>query len=262
MENLDKIEQWVKDLLAIAGFDNDNTCGTLYQTLYHEYLAIKFFEKLSDEDKQTVKKTERLLKIFFSCRFGLKENKKNKTENKESTPEPPKQKKEKIKEKKEKSSRPPKKSGRQDLEDRKKAFWQECQSYADTYNLEEINKFFTHWSMQSRNGGKMRFEKERFWDTEGKLKMWVNSRFALSDENVKTMLEQTKKRCKKQAVSIEEQQTAAVIREELDARREKEHEQSKRNQMLTSEYLSKHPNGILAKIAREREAKEKAKKKE
>ena len=98
----------------------------------------------------------------------------------------------------------------------------------------------------------MRFEKERFWDTEGKLKMWVNSRFAVSDENAKMMLEETKKRSKKQTEAIEQQQAVAAIREKADARREQEQEQSKENRMLTADYLAKNPDGLMAKWARER----------
>ena len=106
------ISQWVKDMLAVAGFDTDNTEQKLYETLYHEYMAVKLFEMLKDEDKMTVKKTERLVRLLFDARFNLKDNKKKTKENKENTPTPLKENKENPKEKIEKNSRPPKKSVR------------------------------------------------------------------------------------------------------------------------------------------------------
>ena len=246
------ISQWVKDMLAVAGFDTDNTEQKLYETLYHEYMAVKLFEMLKDEDKKTVMKTERLVRLLFDARFNLKDNKKKTKENKENTPTPLKENKENPKEKIEKTSHTHKKSVRQDLEERKKAFDLECQSFADRYDTEDIKLFFTYWSMQRRKGGKMRFEKERFWDTEGKLKMWVNSRFAVSEENAKLMLEETKKRSKKQTETIEQQQAVAAIREQADARREKAQEESKQGRMLTADYLAQNPDGLMAKWARER----------
>ena len=146
-----------------------------------------------------------------------------------------------------------------DLEERRKRFLAECQSFGNQYDHKEINKFFTYWSMKGRKGGKMRFEREAYWDTAGCMERWMNNNIAATDEKAMLQLEKTKERATKAKTAAEQQQTVAAIREQADARRELEQEHSKENQMLTDEYLAKNPDGILAKIARERQAKEERK---
>lgn len=252
------ISQWVKDMLAVAGFDADNTCGTLYETLFHEYMAVKLFETLSDDDKLTVKNTERLLKLFFCCRFGLKETKKKIKENKESTPTPPKENKENIKEKKEKTHSHEEKKEADEIEKRKEAFREECYSYAGIYGTDCVADFYNWFSETTRKTGKMRFECQRFWDTKKRLERWSKNHISADNTNAKLRLQKTKKTQAKEAASVEKQQMVAEIRMSDNERREREQEESKQNQMLTSDYLAKNPDGILAKIAREAAKKEQA----
>ena len=86
---------------------------------------------------------------------------------------------------------------------------------------------------------------------------WKNKSYSVNDEVAAIRLQKAKKKQAEEMNAAEQQQTVAAIREQADARRELELEHSKENQMLTDEYLAKNPDGILAKIARERQAKEK-----
>ena len=102
----------------------------------------------------------------------------------------------------------------------------------------------------------MRLELETAWETKHRLATWAQRSFNKNDEAAALHLEREKKKTAKQTANVNEQQAIAAKREQENAKREEEMEQSKQNQMLTDEYLAKNPNGLLAQMARERKARE------
>lgn len=246
------ISQWVKDMLAVAGFDTDNTEQKLYETLYHEYMAVKLFEMLKDEDKMTVKKTERLVRLLFDARFNLKDNKKKTKRTKENPPTPQKENKENTKEKKDKTHTHEEKKEKEDFEKRKEAFLQECMLYVDTYGIDCIEDFYNWFSEPNRTNQKMRFESKRFWDTKKRLARWSKNHITSDNINAKLKLQKTKKTQAKEEKTVETQQLLAQERESENALREQAQEESKKGHMLTADYLARNPNGLLAKMAREK----------
>jgi hypothetical protein len=102
----------------------------------------------------------------------------------------------------------------------------------------------------------MRKELETSWETAYRLEGWSMRSYQAKDETAALHLEREKKKTAKQAANVNEQQAIAAKREQENAKREEEMEQSKQNQMLTDEYLAKNPNGLLAQMARERKARE------
>lgn len=246
------ISQWVKDMLTVAGFDTDNTEQKLYETLYHEYMAVKLFETLKDEDKMTINKTERLVKVLFESRFFLKEKKKKTKRTKENPPTPQIENKENIKEKKDKTHTNEEKKEADEIEKRKEAFYQECFSYVGIYGTDCVSDFYNWFSEPNRTNQKMRFECKRYWDTKKRLARWSKNHITADNTNAKLRLQKVKKTQEKEAASMEKQQMVAEIRMSDNERREKQQEESKKGHELTADYLARNPNGLLAKMAREK----------
>jgi hypothetical protein len=252
MRSTDDISKYVKDLLTVAGFDSENTRGTLYEILYHEYMAVALYELMSTDDKETLKLTERKLKWFFCSRFFLKDKKKKIKENQENTPTPPKENKEKIKEKEEKTHTHEEKNKDEGIENRMEAFREECYTFIGTFDADLVTDFYNWYSQEDKDSGKMLFECQRFWNTKKRLVRWSKNHISADNTNAKIRLQKTKKTQAKEAASMEKQQMVAEIRMSDNERREKQQEESKRNQMLTADYLAKNPDGLMAKWARER----------
>ena len=257
--DVQKIERDVDALLGVSGFRRDGAEQHLWLLLHHLFCAMSMYDELSAKDKVIIADTQKKVRYFFDSKCDLKERKRTKKEKEGIPPHPHAKEKENKKEKDEKTHTHLTRVADLDLEERRKRFLAECQSFGNQYDHKEINKFFTYWSMKGRKGVKMRFEREAYWDTAGCMERWMNNNIAATDEKAMLQLEKTKERATKAKTAAEQQQTVAAIREQADARRELEQEHSKENQMLTDEYLAKNPDGILAKIARERQAKEERK---
>lgn len=252
-----KTEQYAKELIKICGYSSKNTESRLYALLYHQYAAIALYETASAADKAAVDAVAKRLKSLISIKFKLKERGGRKKEKQENAPTPPKEKIEKKEVPDKKNPDPIKRVASLSLEERREAFRLECKTFIQQFPKEEVTKFFFYWSEEGRQDGKMRYETQRYWNTGRRLARWMKNRFTTGDENASLLLENTKKRTKKDVQDTEQLQAVAAIREQDNERREREQEQSKQNQELTDDYLKRNPNGLLARFARERKQKEK-----
>ena len=245
-------EQYAKELIKICGYSSKNTESRLYALLYHQYAAIALYETASAADKAAVDAVAKRLKSLISIKFKLKERGGRKKEKQENTPTPPKEKIEKKEVPDKKNPDPIKRVASLSLEERREAFRLECKTFIQQFPKEEVTKFFFYWSEEGRQDGKMRYETQRYWNTGRRLARWMKNRFTTGDENASLLLENTKKRTKKDVQATEQLQAVAAIREQDNERREREQEQSKQNQELTDDYLKRNPNGLLARWAREK----------
>ena len=89
----------------------------------------------------------------------------------------------------------------------------------------------------------------------------MQNRYSVSDTTAAIRLEKTKAKQAAATTEADKQKRVAAVRQQQDARREAEQERSKEGQMLAGEYLAKNPDSLLAKWAREREAREAKQKK-
>ena len=245
-------EQYAKELIKICGYSSKNTESRLYALLYHQYAAIALYETASAADKAAVDAVAKRLKSLISIKFKLKERGGRKKEKQENAPTPPKEKIEKKEVPDKKNPDPIKRVASLSLEERREAFRLECKTFIQQFPKEEVTKFFFYWSEEGRQDGKMRYETQRYWNTGRRLARWMKNRFTTGDENASLLLENTKKRTKKDVQATEQLQAVAAIREQDNERREREQEQSKQNQELTDDYLKRNPNGLLARWAREK----------
>lgn len=257
MLNTNDIERYVSDLLTVSGFRSDGEEQHLWLLLHHLYCAVAMYEQMGDDDKVIIADTQKKLKYFFCTKCNLKERKRTKNEKESIPPYPHANEKENKKEKDEKTLARAESGKSVGLEERKQAFRKQCLSYVGQYDSQLLADFYNYWSENTRCTGKMRFEAQRFWNIEHRLARWMKNQYASETTAAALRLRKTKKKLQKEQDAAEQQQAAAAIREQADAQREQAQEQSKETQMLTADYLAQNPNGFLARVARERAAREK-----
>jgi len=250
--DIEKIEQYVRDLLAVCGYSEDNTESHLYDLLFHQYMAAALFETASAADRSAVDVVTKKLKVFFQCNFKLKERKRRKKEKQENTPTPPKEEIDKEEEIEQKNTHTAKRDFSASLDERRDAFRIDCFSFIGQYDNESVNDFFNYWSEENEETRKMRFEEERYWSLERRIKRWMKNQYTSADNAATIRLKKTKASQSKEEKATEQLQAVAAIREQDNERREREQEQSKQNQELTDDYLKRNPNGLLARWAREK----------
>lgn len=260
MLNTNDIERYVSDLLTVSGFRSDGEEQHLWLLLHHLYCAVAMYEQMGDDDKVIIADTQKKLKYFFCTKCNLKERKRTKTEKESIPPYPHANEKENKKEKDEKTNERAESDFSNSLEERREAFRQECLSFVGQYDAQQVADFFHYWAEENSKKGKMLFEIEKdkkSWNTGFRLARWNNNQFTSATTAAAIRLRKTKKKEAKETAAAEQQQNIAAIREQADIQREQAQEQSKETQMLTADYISQNPNGFLAKVARERAAREK-----
>ena len=236
---LESVEGFVAGLLEYSAVYKDGEEADIYQALRHLLMGVALYDLMGEDDRQLTKKLLRKLQYFFSASFCVKERKRNK-EKKNIPPNPLL--KEKIK--KEKAEKNPPTVG-----DAKKAFYNECLGYAKRYDNQQVADFYYYWSEEDENG-KMRWQKERCWKTETRLKRWMKNQYSVADTAAAIRLRKLKK---------QQQTNEAVVaaeRQQAEARREAEREQDRQRAGGLDEQIAANPDGFLARVQRERQRRE------
>ena len=212
-----KIEGYVTDLLEISGIGHEDKELPLRQTLYHMLMCVKLYEGLDEATRDVVAKWRKHFQYLIAIKFHLKETKRRK-ERKAFPSDTSIEKKEK-KDKKEKTIL--------SVCDAKEAFRKECLSYVGQYDTKLLTDFYNYFSEANPRTGKMRWQGKRYWDTKKRLERWVRN--SISTDIVAASERLTKAQKNQQKVSDEERRSKelAAQREEANARREAEIEQSK-----------------------------------
>ena len=256
-----QIEKYVEDLLTVSGFTPDEGDGRLWSLLHHLYSAVAMYEHMTEEEKAVIKATQKKLRYFFETNCNLRKRKRTKNEREKVSPTPPLKEKEKEKEIELRTSVSAESGVLSLMAKRREKFRKECLAYVAKYDTGHLTDFFNYWSEESHHAGKMRFEAQRFWNLEKRLARWMQNQYSNEITGSAIRLEKTKAKQAAATTEADKQKRVAAERQQQDARREAEQERSKEGQMLTGEYLAKNPDSLLAKWAREREAREAKQKK-
>ena len=270
-----QIENDIEELLRISGFQSDNEGRCVHEVLHHLYTAVSIFAKMDEAEQALIAAMQKKLRNFFDVRCTLKKRKTRKSKRLSSPVSLSLQKeyKEKAEEnlsivgrddeagfEDEAGARTRKKRGRKGLREtlpfRKNDFLEECKTFGDKYDHDMINSFYYYWAQENRSGRKMRFEMEKAWDTGMRLAGWAERSYQRDNEAAKLRLEHAKKLSKKDTASVENQKQITALREQENAKREEEAEKSRENMMLSGDYVAQNPYGFLARLFRERQAKE------
>ena len=113
--------------------------------------------------------------------------------------------------------------------------------YVDRYDNQRLADFFNYWSEEDTKTGKMRYEKQRFWNIERRIKRWMNISYASADTAAALRLEKAKKG-KTKAVDSAKQQAAAAERSDANERLFQAIEENKRNAVSYEEWKSAQRN--------------------
>jgi len=225
MMDQQKIERYVEDLLTVSGILKDGAEQPVWLLLHHLYSAVAMYELMNPQQRALIAGIQRKLRYFFDAKCDLKERKRK--QEKENTPPHPLYKEKARKEKEEKNIY---------IEGRE-AFHQECLSYVNKYDVERLADFYNYWSEVNEKTGKMRFEKERYWNTERRLKRWMNTSYSADNSAAALRLEREKKKTVKHVATTAEQQAIAAKRAADNARLEQEIRERKAKAVSHEEYL-------------------------
>jgi hypothetical protein len=121
---------------------------------------------------------------------------------------------------------------------RRESFHQECLKYVDRYDNQLLSGFYNYWSEENPRTGKMRYEDERHWNTERRLKRWVKNQYASADTAAALRLEKAQKGKSKEQATAKQQQALVAQRDESNEQLFQAIEESKRNAISHEEYLA------------------------
>ena len=263
---LEEIEGYVTHLLTFSGVERKDMEVQVYEALHHLLTAMKLYDLMKAENRAFVSEFVRLrMNYVLNTKITIKtkpQERKRKKEKKTLPPDPLPKDKEKIEKRKNKreSVCDAVSDSCDDFKKRREAFRQQCMAYAGKYDDNRLDAFFRHYSQKSQTSDKMMFEEEKYWTLDSRLELWMNNKHTAeiiaASENLK------KARGKKQKEGDEAQKSKelAAQREEANTRREQEQEAAKAGAVTADEQIARNPDGILARLRREREAKENAKK--
>ena len=224
---LEKIDGYVRCLLeSWAVHDEGNERG-VYQVLRDLLTAWAHYELMSADERALVTALCKKMQHHFDTKCMLKERKRKTT--KEKFPLKPLL---KEKEKKEIEKKVSLSVCDADLE----AFRQECLGFIGQYDKQLVANFFYYYSQPTKSG-KMLWQVQKHWSTKNRLELWVNNEHS---SDIMAASERLKKaRGQKQKASDEEARSKqlAAEREEADARREREQEESKAGAVSREEWL-------------------------
>ena len=234
MMKIDAIERYVDQVLEINGFCKGDK-ELLRQLLHRLYTAATMFHLMTDEQRALIGRIQTELSAFFVTKIVLKERKRKGRKRKIPPTPPIKVKEGQVKEQKALS-----------LAERRESFHQECLEYVDKFDNQQLSDFYNYWSEEDTKTNKMRFERQRFWNTERRLKRWINKSYASENTAAALRLEKTKqslskeeaKAKSKKADSAKQQQTATE-RDDANEKLFRQLEENKRNAVSYEEYLKK-----------------------
>jgi hypothetical protein len=226
MMQIDVIERYVDQVLEVNGFCKGDK-ELLRQLLHRLYTAATMFHLMTDEQRALIGRIQSQLSPFFVTKCNLKEGKR-KGRKRKISPTPPI----KVKEGQVKDQKTPSRAASRE------AFHQECLGYVGLYDNQLLSGFYNYWSEENPRTGKMRYEDERHWNTERRLKRWVKNQYASADTAAALRLEKAQKGKSKEQTTAKQQQALVAQRDESNEQLFQAIEESKRKAISHEEYLA------------------------
>ena len=227
---IEVIERYVDQVLEVNGFCKGDK-ELLRQLLHRLYTAATIFHLMTEEQRLLIGRIQQQLSPFFVTKCNLKEGKR-KGRKRKLPPKPPiKVKEGQVKDQKILF-----------IAARRESFRQECLKYVDRFDNQRLADFFNYWSEEDTKTGKMRFEKQRFWNIERRLKRWMNISYSVDNTAAALRLEKAKKGKTKAVDTTKQQQTIAAERSDANDRLFQAIEENKRNAVSYEEWKSAQRN--------------------
>ncbi len=236
---IQEIKHNVNCLLAAAGMRKEEGEQPVRLLLYHLLMTVSMYDNLSADERAVVERMKKRFKNFFSSKFSLKERKER--AEKKKSPYNPLIKEKDFPQRIEKENIYIAAGANSDFEERREAFRQECLRLLTEDNEQRVADFFHHYSQPSKRG-KMLFERKHYWDTESRLKLWMNRSYNVDNTSAALRLERLKARqgtnrvAQGVGLSEEEQRQRAAERERADREREAQHERDRQQAVSFEEW--------------------------
>ena len=225
MIDIETIERYVDQVLEVNGFCKGDK-ELLRQLLHRLYTAASIFHLMTDEQRALIGRIQTELSAFFVTKIVLKERKRRGKKRNISPTPPIKENKGQVKDEKNSLSAA-----------RREAFHQECLEFVDEFDNQRLADFFNYWSEEDTKSGRMRFEKQRFWNTERRLKRWMKNEITSDITAAALRLEKAKRGKSKEQDSAKQQ--VAVERDDANDRLFQQIEENKAKAVSYEEYLAK-----------------------
>ena len=209
--NIDEIKCNISHLLEDRGLTREYKEQAVRLLLYHLYVAMDIYRYMTLSEKNKAGFWYRTFKNSYRLTGFLKERKRKR--DKEKSPLHPsyKERETEVKEKEEKN--PP------TVADAHETFRKECLGYIGRYEEQQVADFFFYWS-EAGSDGRMRFQKERYWNIETRLKRWVKNQYSVADATSAIRLKRlTKKEPEQKAVAAKREEDNARLEQEIEARK-------------------------------------------
>ena len=246
MMKIEMIEGMIANKLELSGMQNEGCEGQCRSLLYHLFTAVEMYRLMIPQEKQTAAEWYHFFAKDFRVNQFLKELKSKK--DKEKTAPAP-HRKEKNKKEKSQKTRHSDVRAKLDLEERKKAFWNELLEYEGKYGRKMLLKFFYYWAEEMEDLDLMKWEVEKAnksFNIKYRLGIWSKRSYETDDKAADIHLERVKgKKSAKAAVNTQELQALAAEREAADAQREAATAKAKAESITMEDYLKNNPNSIL-----------------
>ncbi len=226
MMQIDAIERYVDQVLEINGFCKGDK-ELLRQLLHRLYTAATMFHLMTDEQRALIGRIQTELSPFFVTKCNLKEGKRKGRKRKIPPTPPIKVKEGQVKDQKILF-----------IAARRENFHQECLEFVGEYDVKRLSDFYNYWSEENPKTGRMRYEDERHWSTERRLKRWMNNKYTSDNTAAALRLEKAKKVKSKEADSAKQQQTA-IERDDANEKLFQQLEENKKKAVSYKEYLKK-----------------------
>ena len=224
MTNIEETMNKVDRLLSDRGLSSEYKEQAVRLLLYHLYVAMDIYRYMTFAEKNKAGYWYRMFRSSFSLTGFLKERKRKR--DKEKSPLHPSYKE------RETMSKENGEKTRTCVSNGKEGFRKECLQRLGQYDNQLLADFYNYWSEEDANG-KMRFENERHWNFDSRLKRWVKNQYSSSCVAASIRL----KRLQKKDVADKQQ---AIVREREDGnvRLEQEIAERKKNAVSYEEYLA------------------------
>ena len=238
MMQVELIEGMIANKLELSGMKNEGVEGQCRSLLYHLYTAVELYRLMVPAEKQIAKEWHDVFAKDFRVNQFLKELKSKK--NKEKTAPAP-HRKEKNKKDKVQKTRHSDAHAKQDLEERKKTFWNELLQYEGKYGRKMLLKFFYYWAEEMEGLNMMKWEAEKAnksFNIKYRLGIWSKRSYETDDQAADIHLERVKgKKSAKAAVNTQEEQAIAAKRAEDNEKLEQEIAERKQGAVSYEEYI-------------------------
>ena len=271
-----KVERYVNDLMTVSGIEREGKEQSVGLALYHLLMSAALRDLMDDDDKELFKALAKKVQYFFCSSLNLKERKGK--QKKEKFPPNPLI-KEKQKKGKEEKTNPTVGDGNSDaekegkgpeeapslkghsvlsatLEARRAEFMEEVRARGSAYQPQLLNDFYFYWSEENPATGKMRFEEQRTWNIDNRLKRWVRNQYSVADTAAAIRMKRLRKQQEKEQMAEQVRKDEAAQREQADAEREAQTERDRQLAGGLEEQIAANPDGFLARVQRERQKRE------